>query len=593
MERIKNLLRLHLIALRRINSFIYTPVTKKILIVLVPSSIIITQLPFVASYIYGQAINSLANQKSIFGSTFWIGAVAITVWSIIAKTVRFIGMRNQSLFKKDVSARTELCYWKAYAHLDLQDRENPEVQSAVSDAQRNYTSVMEAFNSQWNIVGAVITIITSITILSIIQWWYMFVIIAMAVPSLYFTRMRKSKNYKQQKRLNELKRYSSELISNLGNKETIINGTTDYFLSLYQSIRSKLIAMDFKISFKFQNITFGADIWTFALYGILYYDVFTQVHLGLIQVGATFMVFNAITQLQDNLSALFANFVDMEDELTRVNDFFLILDMKPTINEIDGSIIVDQEKIPLIEFDDVWFKYPDTENYILKGVTFTIQPGERVGLVGENGEGKTTISLLMLRLYDPDKGTIRINGTDLREISRKSLFSITGVVFQDFRLFLTRCKENIRSYAVDKYNFDDIVSAAKKAGIHDFIESLPEKYDHKIGRIYKGGIKPSGGQRQKFAIASVLHRDSKLIILDELTSALSPTAENIVVRHYAEISKGKTCLVICQRYKSLEFVDRIMVLQNGTIAENGTHRELMSTNGLYTELFSLAQLNVV
>lgn len=593
MNRIKKLFLSHLKAMRRINSFVYTPVTKKILLVLVPVSIIVTQTTFVTSYILGQNINTLAHQTSIFGSNYVIGILAIVGWSIVARAFRFIAMRKQSLFRKEIAVMTELGYWKAYAHLDIQDRENPEVQDAVSNAMRNYTSVMDTFFTQWDMVGAIITIATSITLLSVMEWWYLLVLMAMVAPSLYATRTRKTKSYKQQNRLNELKRYGHHLTFNLDTKETLINGTTGYFLSLYESIRKKLIAMEFKLTFKIQNINFTADVWSLLLYGILYYHIFHQVEKGLIEVGAVFVAFNAISQLQENLSTVMNKVVDLEDQVRRANDFFLILDFEPTIKPHGAPKKVDPNTVPLIEFDNVWFKYPDTENYVLKGLTFKINPGERIGLVGENGSGKTTISLLLLRLYDPDKGSVRINGIDLRVVDRESLFAITGAVFQDFSLFMTRCSEMIRSYDVKKYDYEGIVNAAKAVGIHDFIESLPEKYDQKVGRFYKKAMKLSGGQRQKFAIASLLYRDPKLIILDELTSALSPTAEDQVVKHYAKVSKGKTCLVICQRYKSLEFVDRIIVLKDGTVAENGTHKELIMLNGHYSELFNLAQLKVV
>jgi ATP-binding cassette subfamily B protein len=290
---------------------------------------------------------------------------------------------------------------------------------------------------------------------------------------------------------------------------------------------------------------------------------------------------------------ILSKFVDFDDEARKVKDFFMILDFKSSVSSPEKPIEVDLSESPTIEFDNVWFKYPGSDNYVLKGVTLKINKGERVGLVGENGEGKTSLALLMLRFYDPNSGSIRINGTDLRLIRREALHAICGVVFQDFELFHTRISESIRSSAIYKNNFEDIVAACTTAGIDGYIKELPDGYNHKIGKIYKEGVKLSGGQRQKIAIASLLYRDSKLMILDELKSALSPTAEDEIVNHYETISNGKTCLVICQRYKSLQFVDRVVVLSGGVIAENGTHSELMIKKGIYSQLYTAAQLKAV
>ena len=595
MKKIKQTLRSHIDVMRRVNFFVLDAKVKKILLVWLPCSIAITQFPLISAYFFGQVVNKLSSQKSIFGEmSLFITTGVLIFWYLLARLIRFVNTRKESIFRREVSNKTEHQYWKASARLDLQDRENTEVQDAISDAQRNYSAVLDIFFTQWGISGSIIALATSATVLGLVEWWYVVLVIAILLPGIYLNRSRKSKTFKQQKRLNELKRYRTELSSNIGTKETIINGATHYFLSRYDSLRQKLLMMQTKLDFKFQNIAVTGDIWYWLLMGFLYYHLFNKVIDGVMPIGNLFLAFTAVNQLHENLSAILTKIVDIEDQSRRAKDFFLIVDMSPAIIDRPDAQDVAQNVAPIIEFSNVWFKYPNTEMYILKGVTFTIQSGERIGLVGENGEGKTTLAYLMLRFYEPTEGSIRINGIDLRLIKRDSLFAIAGIVFQDFNLFQARVSETIRSSSFEKTStMNEIIQSAMMAGIHTDIDTFEQKYDQKIGRMYKGGIKLSGGQRQKISIASLLYRNPKLMILDELTSALSPTAEYNVIKEYAEVSKGKTCLFICQRYKSLEVVDRIIVLKDGVVAENGTQSELIAQKGIFNSMFEHAQLRVV
>lgn len=595
MKKIKTKFVSYLSTLKRINRFILDKKTRSLLLWLIPLSLIIEQFWVVDNYLIGQIINSLVGQNSAFANVPIVGATSILIgWYILASFARYVLSVLGKKYNKYLTNKTEKTFWNSVARLELQDRENPDIQNAISDAQRNYSAVNEIFSTQMSIIESIVTFVTSIVVLSMLEWWYALVIIAMVVPGLYLSRSRRINNYYKQKRRNELGRYRYELSSHIGTKETILHGATDYFLNLYQSIRSHLLNADMKYQNKLSLLQFFGYTIRFLLMGIIYIAVFIKIKAGLIPIGSILLLFTSIRKLEDNLSSVLSEIINLEQRVRESNDFFVIIDLKPSIPMIEKRIRIDLDKAPSIEFSDVWFKYPGTDEYVLKGVNFKINSGESIGIVGENGSGKTTVSLLMVRMYDPNKGSIRINGIDIRLIDREDLFSITGAVFQDFNLFETRIKETIRVSAVRKdYNLDAIKVAAEKVGLSDFIENLSDKYDHKIGKMYQRGIKLSGGQRQKVAIAGLMYRDSKFIILDELTSALSPTAEQQIIEQYAEIIKGKTCVVICHRYKSLQFVSRIIVLNDGIVAENGSHTELINKKGMYAKLFNAAQLRVV
>jgi|GEM_PF-1961856 len=581
--------------LRRINRFILDKNTKKLLIWLIPLGILIEQGWVADNYLIGQIINLVAGQKSLFAHTPLIVATSILIgYYIVSVTVRYIATILGRRYQSYLTNKTQNSFWDAVAHLEVQDRENPDIQNAISDAQRNYDAVNGIFNTQMTILESVVTFIMSIAVLSSLEWWYSIVIVVMVIPGLILNRNRRINNYYKQKSRNELGRYRNELSSHIGTKETLLHGSLDYFLNLYKSLRTHLVSADAKYQNKLAVFQLLGNTIRYLLMGIIYYAVFLKMKTGLIPIGSILLLFGSIRRLEDNLNSVLSEIINLEQKVREANDFFMIIDIKPSILISESPVSFDATKAPSIEFDDVWFKYPGTDEYVLKGVSFKINSEERFGIIGENGSGKTTLSLLMVRMYDTTMGSIRINGIDIRLIDRAQLFSITGAVFQDFNLFEARIKETIRVAAVDKkYTFEDIRSAAEKVGLSAFIENLEQKYDHKIGRMYKGGIKLSGGQKQKVAIAGLLYRDSKLIILDELTSALSPTAEQQIIEQYTKIIEGKTCVVICHRYKSLQFVQKIMVLDEGKIVENGTHKDLMNKNGLYAKLFSAAQLKVV
>lgn len=594
MKKIKNSLRGIITISKRINIFILDKTVGKMLVWYIPCSIIVSVIPLVTNFVFGEVVNRFSSHKSVFVEmSLVVVSIALTVWYLTARLIRYYRIQSQSKMEQHITNKTELKYWQAFSRLDLQDRENPEVQDAISDAQRNYSAVLGIFNTQETLVTSFIAFATSLTIIGLLEWWYILIIIVMIIPSLYQNNRRKKKDYKQQKRLNEIKRYKGELASCIGTKETIVNGATQYFLSLYQSIAMKLNSMSLKLKLKFERINLYSGLWYSLLLGFLFYHIFTKIDKGIIQIGSIFLILSALDQIYMNLNLILSKFVDFQDLTRRANDFFLILDMKPAVSNSPDAVDIDQTAPPVIEFHNVWFKYPTTDVFVLKGINLTIKAGERIGLVGENGEGKTSLALLLLRFYDPTIGYISINGIDLLSVKRESLHALSGVVFQDFGLFQTRVYESIRSSAVHKNSFKDVVDAAKMAGIHDYINALPEGYNHKIGKLYKNGTKLSGGQRQKIAIASLTYRDPKLMVVDELTSALSPTAEDEIVQHYSTITQGKTCVVICQRYKSLQFVDRIIVISGGVIAENGTHAQLMEIQGLYAHLYSSAQLKAV
>ncbi|MBI9113766.1 ABC transporter ATP-binding protein [Sanguibacter suaedae] len=235
-----------------------------------------------------------------------------------------------------------------------------------------------------------------------------------------------------------------------------------------------------------------------------------------------------------------------------------------------------------VEFDSVSFGYAGGDE-VLRDVSFTIEPGERVALVGESGGGKTTIVSLLLRLYTPDAGSVRIGGTDTSAMPLDDLRAQVGVVFQDPSLFSGTIRENI-AYASPDATTDDVVAAARSANAHEFVERFPAAYDAEIG---ERGIKLSGGQKQRIAVARAILKDAPVLVLDEATSSLDSRSERLVQEGLDRLVAGRTTLVIAHRLSTISSVDRIITIKDGRVDEIGTPDELAATGGVYAELLAL------
>ena len=262
-------------------------------------------------------------------------------------------------------------------------------------------------------------------------------------------------------------------------------------------------------------------------------------------------------------------------------DYFTVMNMKPSIADKDHAPALDVSEGRVV-YSDVTFGYSKNKS-VLHNVSFEVHPGEKLALVGESGEGKTTLTSLLLRLYEPSKGTIAIDNTPIDSVRQTSLREKIGVVFQDPALFSGTIRENI-AYANQHATDHQIQEAAKAANAYQFIKKLEKGFDTEIG---ERGLKLSGGQKQRIAIARALLKDAPILILDEATSSLDSRAEKQVQEALDRLMKGRTTIIIAHRLSTIAHVDRIVTLKNGTVDEVGTPKELAKTNGIYGQLLSL------
>jgi ATP-binding cassette subfamily B protein len=355
-----------------------------------------------------------------------------------------------------------------------------------------------------------------------------------------------------------------------------------YFRSLAAIVLSKERANSL---FTLLSLISTAGIWVWA--GV-------QALAGRISLGDIALIFQSVERSRLSLDQIVIMGGFLVENTVYLNALFGYLDLEPGTVAGTLSRASDPGQVPEldlsgpIEFRGVSFRYAGADRDALKDITFTIQPGEKVALVGENGAGKTTLVKLLTRLYDPTAGEVTVNGRDLRSLDQARYYRRIGVIFQDFARYSLTAKENVGLGCVEALGDEDrIRRAARLGGAAELIESLPHGYETMLNKRFEGGMDLSGGEWQKVALSRAFMRDAHLLILDEPTAALDAFAESEVYQRFADLTRGKTTVFVTHRLSSVHMADKILVLKNGRLVEEGNHDSLMALQGEYASMFNL------
>lgn len=302
-------------------------------------------------------------------------------------------------------------------------------------------------------------------------------------------------------------------------------------------------------------------------------------------IGTVTFYINQIDRINNFFGVLIRDIVYLYDQMRYVRELKDFFDLSITINNGVKKIKIKQP--PTIVFENVSFKYPNTDKYSIRNLNLTILPNEEIALVGENGAGKSTLIKLLLRFYDPTEGRILINGIDLRELDIESYYENISALFQDYNYigFLT-LKENIE-YAKSKHSNISYEKAARMSDIHKAIIGLPKKYDTKSYSYFDGGVDLSQGQSQKLVIARAFYRNAPILILDEPTASIDAVSEAKIFDRIYKFMNNKTVIIISHRFSTVRNAKKIYVLDKGKIVESGSHEELLKVDGLYKKSFDL------
>ncbi len=371
-------------------------------------------------------------------------------------------------------------------------------------------------------------------------------------------------------------------------KEVKLFGLSNFLVGRYAALSDKFYQANKRLAVK-RNIvsTLFVTIGTLGYYAAYAVIIYLTV-LGRFTIGALTFLAGSFRQSRDLIQRILLSLSQVWEQSLYLSDLFTFFDVQPRVTSKSGARPV---PVPIrrgFEFQDVGFRYPGSDRWAVRHLSFKFEPGERIALVGENGAGKTTLVKLLARLYDPDEGRILLDGVDLRDYDLDSLRKNIGVIFQDFVRYDFILKENIGVSQVESLDDDARVREAAHRSLADSVAARLDKgYDQMLGRRFEGGVELSGGEWQKVALARAYMRDAQVLILDEPTASLDARAEYEVFLRFAELTRGRMAVLISHRFSTVRMADRILVLEGGELIDQGTHEELVARGGVYAELFTL------
>ena len=478
------------------------------------------------------------------------------------------------------------------ATLDLAAYEDPVFYDRLERARVQATDRLGMIQSIGRLLQLLVTTLSLSVSIVYFSPWLLLILIAGVVPAFlgesHFAFLGYAKNFRQtpvRRQLDYLRLLGG---SKEAAKELKLFGLSGFLVERFTKLSDDIYRENVDLSR--QRLLLGA---VFSLLGTLgYYSAYAWVIwrtlAGALSIGTLYFLAGAILQASNNLQQIFSTVSSIADQALFLTDLLAFFQMEPTIRSKPNALPAPRPIVHGFEFRNVSFCYPGSTRSILHHLNLTLRSDERVALIGENGEGKTTLVKLMTRLYDPTAGEILLDGVDLREYSIEDLSREIGVIFQDFMRYEMTARENIAIGRIEDGSDADLIrAAAHKSLAHEVIAKLPGGYEQMLGRRFHEGVDLSGGEWQKMALARAYLRDAQVLILDEPTAALDARSEFEVFARFAELTEGKMALFISHRFSTVRMADRIVVLANGRVAEDGDHRQLMALGGRYAEMFEL------
>lgn len=514
--------------------------------------------------------------------------VSFLVPTILANALNYF----RAKFRLDLDMALDLHRIDKQSELDIGVIESNSYQNLLRSAQEWGTSSMLSlqdfiFSSATSFAG----IITSMAILWSLDYWLVVFAVLAAAPVYFFYKKYSMEVFRIRYFSIDDHRIISNRISHFENLQKAVDVILlklKSWLRLQvsermQTYNQKIIDAEKRKSISYNFLSLWYLLFLFAAIALMT----RQALAGTMAVGGLLLAFNTYTRFYQTVNGYVESISWTEEAARYAARWFDLFDMRPQIRTKENAIHFSAAEPPLIEFKNVSFRYPSEKGespMVLRNISFTIKPGEKIAIVGVNGSGKTTLIKLLCRIYDPTEGSILINGIDLRDLHLEDWQSAIGILFQDFPVYNLTVRESIGVGRIsDTLEQQRLQEAAKYSGADEFITD----YDQLIWKEFKNGIDLSKGQHQRLAVARMFYRNAAITILDEPTASIDAVTEEKIFASMEKNTEGKTVILITHRFSTVKNANKIVLLENGEIIELGSHRELMQLNGKYAGLYSM------
>jgi ATP-binding cassette subfamily B protein len=537
------------------------------------------------------AVASGASGHPLRPGFWWLVALEFgfaIVDSVITHGVAYCDTVFAERFNRHVSLRV----MDHASKLDLESYENPEFHDKLERARLQASDRVGMIRELGRMLQMTITVVGLAAGLMSFSPWLLFLLVACLLPAFlgesHFAFLGYALSFSQTGVRRAMDYYRTLGSSKESAKEMKLYNLSSFFVGRFRELSNQIYLANRDLAGRRLKVNAVLSLLSAAGYYGAYTFVIWRAVSGGISIGTMTFLAGAIAGASTNIQSIFQTFSGIADQALFLTDLQELLKTKPKIRNAAGAIPVPRPIQEGIEFRDVSFKYAGKSTYVLDHLNLKWRPGERLALIGANGQGKTTIVKLLTRLYDPTEGQILLDGVDLREYDLTDLSEQMAAIMQDFVRYEMTAAENVGVGRIEERNDSDrLVGAAQKSLADEVIERLPLGYGQMLGRKFQGGVDLSGGEWQRIALARAYMRDAQMLILDEPTAALDARAEHEVFEKFDELTEGKMALFISHRFSTVRMADRIVVLENGHVTEEGDHVGLMRLHKRYFEMFEL------
>jgi ATP-binding cassette subfamily B protein len=534
----------------------------------------------------------------------------VVVGDVTARTGSLLESLLGDLFSNRLSVRL----MEHASTLDLQHFEDPVFYDRLERARRQTVGRIALLSQLFGLAQDALTVLTLVgTLLAFSPLLFVLLVITVLPAFLgetHYAALGYSLLYQWTPERRKLDYYRFLAASEKTAKEVKLFGLSPWLTAEYSRLADQFYLANRGLAIRRNLVGTALSLVSSAGYYAAYATIVYRTLMRALTLGDLTLLSGTFSRSRDLIQRMLLTTSDLYEQALYLDDLFAFFTMRPTIARPSIPATIPRPIVRGFELRDVWFRYPETgeveaegfeapaiadddRGWVLRGISFRIAPGERMALVGENGAGKTTLIKLLLRLYEPTRGEILLDGRPLADYDPDEYHREVGVIFQDFVRFDMQADENIavgRIAALEQAKeavIAQIVDAADRSLAAGVVEDLPQRYATMLGRRFEGGVDLSGGQWQKVALARAYMRDAQVLILDEPTAALDARAEYEVFRRFADLTAGKIAIIISHRFSTVRMADRILVLEDGRVVEEGSHDELMVVGGRYAELFRL------